>query len=75
MKIERKVPSLQFTELDPAIQEVIMKLLPGDQYQSFTYHIGKDYIGCKLDKKMKFIILRNHDGDFATAKRWPTQSA
>lgn len=47
MKIECKVPGLPFTKLDSAIQEVIMKLLPGDQYKSFTYYIGSDYIGCK----------------------------
>ena len=71
MKIECTVPGRPFTELNETLQELIMKLLPGDQYESLTYHIGKDYIGCKLGKKMKFMILKNHYEVFATADPWP----
>ena len=75
MKIECKVPGLPFTELNETLQELIMKLLPGDQYKSFTYYIGSDYIGCKQGQKIKFLILRNHHGDFATVVSWPIKLA
>ena len=70
-KIKCKKTGYEFVKLDSAIQEVIMKLLPGDQYKSFTYYIGSDYIGCKQGQKIKFLILRNHHGDFATVVSWP----
>ena len=75
MKIECTVPGRPFTELNETLQELIMKLLPGDQYESLTYHIGKDYIGCKQGQKIKFLILRNHHGDFATVVSWPIKLA
>lgn len=75
MKIERKVPSLQFTELDPAIQEVIMKLLPSDQYQSYIYYVGNNYIGCQQGEEGEFFILRNCHDDFARIVPWPGKSA
>lgn len=74
-KLPCKVPGRQFTELDPAVQVIIANLLSDNPYKSYIYYVGKDYIGCKLDEKMKFIILRNHDGDFATADPWPDKSA
>ena len=75
MKIECTVPSRPFTKLNPAIQEVIMKLLPGDQYESYIYYVGDDYIGCQQGEEGKFLILRNHDDDFARIVPWPGKSA
>jgi len=49
--------------------------LPGDQYESYIYYVGDDYIGCQQGEEGKFLILRNHDDDFARIVPWPGKSA